>query len=62
MFGQATLVTSLFMLIFSQSPFGVLIYAILASDATTQEDWISYTIILLIQQLGYTIWKVTRDA
>lgn len=61
MFGQATLLVSLLMLIFSQSPFGVLCYAVLAGDAANMDDWLMYTFILVVQQLGYSIIKAVKE-
>lgn len=61
MFGQATLLVSLMMLIFSQSPFGVLCYAILAGDAANRDEWLMYTFILLVQQIGYAVVKAVKE-
>lgn len=57
MYGQHTLVVSLLLLIFSRAPFGVLVYAWLAGQATSLEDWTVYTVIMLVGQLGYSIFR-----
>jgi hypothetical protein len=62
MYTIQTLVLALIILIWSKSPFGVLIYAFLAQNATNFTDWMVYTVILLVQQLAYEIIKSVSEA
>ena len=53
----ATLGVSLLMLIFSKSPFSVLIYSMIAVQSLDWSAWGIATGILLISQYGYAIRK-----
>jgi hypothetical protein len=56
-----TLVVSLIVMSWSASPFGVLVYSMLAGDATNITDWAVYTTILLVQQIAYGAIKAIKS-
>lgn len=50
-----TLLVSLGVLIFSDAPFSVLVYALYAGQSDSAQTWGIATLMLLVAQLGYTI-------
>ncbi len=61
MYALQTLFASLGFLMFSRAPFSVLVYAILAQSATTDEQWWTATALCLIAQFAYTLVRSLND-
>lgn len=55
-----TFATSILSLIFSPSPFAILIYSMMAIHSTSLEEWIKYTAVMLLTQIGYAVYKAMK--